>query len=879
MKAALLATLVGWVGVSGCAVNVDPDRALPYRCDPGSTLGDAQCAGGWRCAQDGFCRDPSLGAATPCAESDDCLGGWHCGVSKLCYDRTLATAIPCRPSLEAEGSSDCAPGWRCPSGGICQQVGIFGPYPCQTCADCEAGSHCGLSARCYLRELAEGVPCRQELDHDPVERDCAPDWICSANGRCVDARAYDLRENGPLSSVRAEPVGSGPAVDHLSSECYRESVDPVWEKCLAVTALTIARGSSVELHRIPSTGAVAPPVVLTLAGPISALATTTRTDGTLHAYSLVVVNGETLHVSWPPSGAPVVTKLAVPFVPGRLLAQAALPWLFGVSGPDLFLVAQDGTAVLGPVRLPDAQAGGPLDYGAISAFGLAGDFWLVALSADGAFATRTRAGAFGLPDGGVQPLPAWTPVRFAETSHRACAGDDGGTGTVIEISPTRTHSSTSGTFQTVRVAVVPSEGAFAGRPLSYLLQARVDVTPTSCSPAGTATAPCPSCPVGGTLVRLDGFGDRALCSVPVDGGTRVAEAPIYWGACGEPVLAESLLGSRTLSAVSPGGQRAWAYGASDGQTILRVFDAVRAVPLRLNRAPVHLGLGAGGEALAYAGGFTYAAGATGFELRDIETSQSCASIRGAEAYRLSSNASAVIVTGPTPDFGLADSADSAASEEIPSQCTATTPILAETISQPDGGMGVIVATRDRVWANTFPPVPGAPWPVRTSPAPFATITSLATLAPSMGTTAWGSAYVLANEQVYSLRADTLIRWSAGPLAGPHGDPFRVWADPKLGRVTYRDGSTFSLPFFSRLAGPIPGEDPQLADLGEICGAAFVAGGAGLFRLEAAAGWQLVPTPQVASAPWTKLHTLGERLFAFTREGHALEVIDETCLRP
>lgn len=870
MRGLTLAALVSVL--LGCPVAVDADLPLPYRCDPASALGDEQCAGGWRCSADGLCRDPSVGAPVPCTTSADCAGGWHCGTAGVCYDRALAGAIPCRPELEATGS-DCADGWRCPSGGICQQVGVFGAYPCQTTADCEAGGHCGLLGRCYLRETAGDIPCRQELDQDPDLRDCAPDWVCSGNGRCVDARSYELRPNGPLPTSTLRSAGAG-AVTAVAAECFRNG-----QSCKATTALSVAREAAVELYRLPTTGEIPPPTALSLPAPVGVLATTTAADGGELAYSLLTVGDELLHVSWPAEGdgEPTMTVVSAPFLPERILAPNLAPWFIALRGPELFLVTHDGASLLGPVGLPEAQDGGALVYDELTLFGLASDAWMVALTAEGAYAARARSsGTFALADGGTQALPEWTPVRVPGTTHQACAGDDGGTGALTRIVPASGGSSGSGTFRQVRVAVVPAEGALSGRPAVYSASVRVDATPTSCASLATSvTTMTPACPEGAQLEGLHAITGAVLCAVPLpDGGVLLGEA----SSGAEPTLLPGELGGQRLTAVAEPVQGAWAYGGSGGQVIVRSPIAPTTRPLLLNRAPSHLSVQDGGTVVAHVGvggaSLGYALTPAGWRLANFEAAESCTSVRDAEAYRLRSQGLSVSLHGPSPTVILANS------DGVRPNCAVDSSIFGQQVTLRDGGAGAIIAANDRLWANApFPPDGGESWPVRVVPAAFARITSLAALRPTAETAGWASAYVLANEQVFSVRGDSINRWTSAELPSPSGEPFRVWADPELGRVTYRDGTTYSLPLLAPVSGPAPGASPRLSELRESCGAAYALDEGGeLFRLEEDGEWSSLPLPAVASR-WTKLHQVGDTLYGFTDQGDVFEVASAGCLRP
>jgi hypothetical protein len=207
------------------------------------------------------------------------------------------------------------------------------------------------------------------------------------------------------------------------------------------------------------------------------------------------------------------------------------------------------------------------------------------------------------------------------------------------------------------------------------------------------------------------------------------------------------------------------------------------------------------------------------------------------------------------------------------------PVLTETIVLPDGGTGVIVTGRDRVWSEPFPPAAGSPaWQVKIAPMPFATITALAALRPTVGSPGWADAYAIANDQVFHLRAETANRWTSTVLPSAAGAPIQVWADPELGRVTYRDGITYTLPLVSPISGPLPEANPAAGAVEELCGAGYAVGQTGLFRLEGDGQWAHLSgaAPAVDGARMIKL---GGSLYAFDAQGRTYVITDSACARP
>lgn len=835
--------------LSACKTQVDADRPLPYRCDPASPAKDAQCAGGWRCASDGFCRDPAQGVASPCETSADCLGGWHCGAAKVCYDRAAAGAIVCRPERDADGGSDCADPWRCPSTGICQLRGAAGPYACASRLDCEANWHCGVLGRSYDRTTAQGVPCREELDFNPLERDCADGWACAANGRCVDARTFELRPNGAVSALRVEQT-SGPtaAPTHVSSACLMAGQTP----CTLPT-LTVARGAQLEQRTVGSDAVLR----VTMNEPVTALVSAAAPSASPQVYSLVATATGVSHVDWHAAPAPSTTPVALPFSPERLSSAVASPWFFASRGGALALVAKDNSSVVlagGPAGLD----GGALALERLTAVGLASERWLLGLTAEGLFGSRVRPdGQFMLTDGGAQVSPEWVPLRVPGAASAACAADGG---RVLAVSEGTSGSTGSGTFRELLV-VVDQAGVETLHPSFF----RLDVTPAACLAGIPLSATCPVCPSGERLVALHGRTRLALCEAP-DGGAGEVSA-----SCGATAPFSSRLLGAPLSAVEAADPSDFVWAGTNGMVMVRGAGHGLTLPLRLARPPDFFALTDAGQPVALSGTLRYSPTDAGWTLRDVASGsggpQPCAAVRGAERFWVMSSGFGAVVSNGALGASLADG------EGVCSQHQA----LAEAFVLPDGGTAVIAAARDRVWSEApFPPASTMAWPVRTAPAPFATITSLASLRPGVDPAAFGAAFVLANSQVFSLRAEAVNRWTSRVLNAPPGEPFRVWADPQRGRVTYRDGTTFTLPLMVRVSGPLPEPMPQVKGLREMCGAGFALGAEGVYRLEAGGAWQKVP----GTLPgWTQLFSVGETLFAVDASGSVFELTDAACLRP
>jgi hypothetical protein len=70
------------LALTGC---LDFSQGRYWRCDSAS-----DCAGGWYCAGDGFCRPPTDGRTSACGSDTQCAPGWRCNVMGVCQ---LAQAI------------------------------------------------------------------------------------------------------------------------------------------------------------------------------------------------------------------------------------------------------------------------------------------------------------------------------------------------------------------------------------------------------------------------------------------------------------------------------------------------------------------------------------------------------------------------------------------------------------------------------------------------------------------------------------------------------------------------------------------------------------------------------------------------------------------
>lgn len=90
---------------------VDLKKPRAYACGKND-----DCVEPWVCLRDGFCHDPSVGAAVRCAAASECTGAWFCGKDGTCRDPDAGSALSC------DDDSQCARSWRCTTEGVCAEA-------------------------------------------------------------------------------------------------------------------------------------------------------------------------------------------------------------------------------------------------------------------------------------------------------------------------------------------------------------------------------------------------------------------------------------------------------------------------------------------------------------------------------------------------------------------------------------------------------------------------------------------------------------------------------------------------------------------------------------------------------------------------------------
>lgn len=137
--------------------NCDAGRC---RCTVGSI---DECAGGFLCAQDGFCRPTCSAGRGPCARA----GVHKCGAptGKCCVDDGLDDCVVLEPlpgtddaceqsAHECEdGEASCAPGYNCVAG-QCAALCAAGEFPCPNGTECRDG-HCLGTPASLVAEAAD----------------------------------------------------------------------------------------------------------------------------------------------------------------------------------------------------------------------------------------------------------------------------------------------------------------------------------------------------------------------------------------------------------------------------------------------------------------------------------------------------------------------------------------------------------------------------------------------------------------------------------------------------------------------------------------------------------------------------------------------------
>ncbi len=156
------------------------------------------------------------------------------------------------------------------------------------------------------------------------------------------------------------------------------------------------------------------------------------------------------------------------------------------------------------------------------------------------------------------------------------------------------------------------------------------------------------------------------------------------------------------------------------------------------------------------------------------------------------------------------------------------------------------------------------------PEPGIRILSVALLDAPSDATELAEGFLLTENRVFLLTAQSEQRWTVSQIDVPEGQWLEVWTDRDRGRLGRRDGTVYSLPSGVAIAEPIEG-DRTVLDFQAHCGRAYALTADGLWRLDAAADspigkWQR-ETVLPARANWQKMYgaATGD-LWVFSADG-------------
>lgn len=199
---------------------------------------------------------------------------------------------------------------------------------------------------------------------------------------------------------------------------------------------------------------------------------------------------------------------------------------------------------------------------------------------------------------------------------------------------------------------------------------------------------------------------------------------------------------------------------------------------------------------------------------------------------------------------------------------------------------IIAAAGDRIWAGTF----GAPADriqVRVVPFPLGRITSLTVEQPAAGEVQL-SGYVLVQDRVFSITADTLTRWRSQELTLPlpEESTVGVWSDKDRSRVTFAHGQTFSLPSMVELTRGA--HSATFRQVVGFCGTGWARSSSEVYRLEQGASaqepgeWRSVTLPFNRPVDATTRYSngyllpAGNSLYVSDSVGNIVRITESNC---
>lgn len=926
MSRGWLAVAVAGALLAGCSrIDVGAQR---YVCVHDGGLEEQQCPGGWRCALDGFCVDPAVGADLRCELSADCTGGWHCSLEQRCVDPAIGKPLLCavdadctagwKCTLEARcadpavgkalpcaTSADCTAGWKCTQESTCADPAVGKDLPCATSTDCTGGWHCGALSRCYDRADAGAVLCRRDAGVDDCapqwrcgldgrcqdtraaaayactdDRDCEQGWRCPPEGRCVDPRADALRPTGDggLRVVELEqlfpPNPTAVATGQVASidvcgEAWTlrgstSAGDAGWVRLIRpqrdVGLPVHGNGCDAEptgtwhgfAWRRPSPGSVVDLADWT--GPQSSTFALLEDGGLLRWDTDMLDGGEQR------------SALTLPFVARRLRwSGAAAGRLLAFDDAQVAAVEVDGGVTLFP-PLPSpvqdvaelygpALTAGPLlvvateekvllfldggwnaDWLAPDSFGLLDDtFALVPAGPGGVGMGYLRRPADGGLQGGVLAFNGGNGSRPLPRLSYDCAQSE-----AAELVAARLGTATT---VRARIACVDALG----------LPTQVDETDGG---TGHVVRGLPA----GYVTALKGFSSADSVAWATPSGAVAA----FGGRDVEPVDMDDLSTLALVPSATFGNSTVPVVTVQDG--VEGQGSACRAVSgLGMVCAPTGLPVAAVARARPQ------------FVLADFEFAEDVlpklAVVRLDATSRLDR---AHIIALRLSDFG-------------PPYTLAAAPL-------PDGGQLVVASSSDTLlFAQTgggrrpselltttdFLQLPELTY--ATVPQSRASITSSVLLPRAdAGVQRFAEAYVVAAGRVYRVLADNPVVWRADEVLPVTAEAISVWSDGPRVRVSFRDGTIYSLPSRLPVAPPLIAGASTVVDLADACGQSFALSPKGLFQLVSDGApqgqWVRVGLPQVPESELAegKLFADAQGLLLFLPHGRVLRVDGYPC---
>ncbi|MBL8951034.1 MAG: hypothetical protein JNK82_09675 [Myxococcaceae bacterium] len=168
----------------------------------------------------------------------------------------------------------------------------------------------------------------------------------------------------------------------------------------------------------------------------------------------------------------------------------------------------------------------------------------------------------------------------------------------------------------------------------------------------------------------------------------------------------------------------------------------------------------------------------------------------------------------------------------PARADLTPPVLGTSVKGSDGRVYLVMTANDAVLGGEIADDTGSGLPkqvdVKAVPEPQVPVLSFTVFAarPDAGTLFEG--FVLTENRVFALEAETEQRWTVTSLDVPGGQWKKVWADGDRGRLGFADGRVYSLPSGVQISEPLEG---GAEDFVQFCRRSWALNARGLHRLD------------------------------------------------